>query len=102
MGLLAGRPDGQSTRTSRSTAWLEAVGWFMPLILGQHYAVGAAAPLADISAASRALMERLTAGILAVLVAIAADSAFRAALGRSRIAVKTERIPTSISPIDSQ
>ena len=74
VGLLAGRPDGRVDKDVEieGKAW-KLMADSMPPILGQHYAVGAAVPVADISAASRTLTERsLVAGILVVLVAIAA------------------------------
>jgi adenylate cyclase len=96
VGLLAGRPDGRVDKDVEieGKAW-KLMADSMPPILGQHYAVGAAVPVADISAASRTLTERsLVAGILVVLVAIAAGFGISRLLSRSiaRIAVKTERI----------
>ncbi len=93
---LAGRADGTVDREIKigGMTWKLLVD-SIPPILGQHFAVGAAVPVADISAASRVLTERsLAAGILAVLVAIAAGFGISRLLSRSiaRIAVKTERI----------
>jgi len=81
----------------------------LPPNLGQQYVIAAAVPIAELSAASQALVQR--AGIAAVVaVAVASVVAFLAALLLSRsiarIAFKTERIRnldfSDVTPVNSR